>query len=136
MNTSLPPQEINALSAANHQLFMVIDKYLDTHWDMLTPEERSVLESSKWQLFNIASDLNAQAATLQLKLLEADLKTLQKCTQVMLITAEKIQHVKKAIEIATKAVTLASEVFLAASSGNSTFLTDAANKLLEALNLQ
>lgn len=136
MNTSLPPQEINALSAAYHQLFMVIDKYLDTHWDMLTPEERSVLESSKWQLFNVASDLNAQAATLQLQLLEADLKTLQKCTQAMLITAEKIQHVKKAIEIATKAVTLASEVFLAASSGNSTFLTDAANKLLEALNLQ
>lgn len=135
MNTTLSPQEINALSAAYHQLFLVIDQYLDIHWDTLTSEERSVLESGKWQLFNTASDLNAEAATIQLQMLEADLKTLQQCTQKMLITIDKIQHVKKAIEVATKAVTLGAEIFLAASSGNSTLLGNAANNLLEALNL-
>ncbi len=135
MNTTLPAQQINALSAAYHQLFLVTDLYLDIHWDTLTAEERSVLESRKWQLFNTASDLNAEAATLTLQLLETDLKTLQQCAQEMLITVEKIQHVKKAIEIATKAVTLGAEIFLAASSGNSSLLGNAARNLLEALNL-
>ena len=130
MNRQLTDDEVFELSKAFHSLSTEIGNYRYNHWDELTVGQRTDLENKQWTLFNTASDLNAKSVLLKAKLADQDLVTLQSATKGMQEVAKKIQGIKHAIAIATKAIALSGAIYAAASTGNVGAVVSAASALI------
>lgn len=134
MSRALNAEEIFELSKAFHALATVLREYRYDHWDELTPEQRSDLEKKQWTLFNTASDLNARSVLIKVKLIKEDIDVLCATTSSMQAAAQKIQDIKHAISIATKAVAFGGAI-RAASTGNIAALIPAASALIKEIGV-
>lgn len=130
MNRKLTDDDVFELSRAFHSLSIEIGEYRYDHWDELTAGQRADLENKQWTLFNTASDLNAKSVLLKAKLADQDLATLQSATNAMQGVAKKIQGIKHAIAIATKAIALSGAIYAATSTGDVAGVVSAASALI------
>jgi len=134
MSNELSPDEVYELSKSFHDLSVTLGNFRYDNWNNLTPVQRNDLEAKQWTLFNTSSDLNAQSVILKIKLLDSDIQILKNCTDAMKESADKINSVKQAIVIATKAVAFGGSLYIAASTGNITAMIDAAQNLYDEIN--
>lgn len=134
MEKELSANDAFELSKAFHKLSSVLGHYRYDHWDNLTASQRNDLESKQWTLFNISSDLNAKSVLLKIKLIEPDLQTLQSATDAMHAVTQKIQDIKHAIRIATKAIAFGGAIYVGASTGNVGLIVSAASDLISEIN--
>lgn len=135
MSRALNAGEIFELSKAFHALSTILGVYRYDHWDELTSKQRADLEGHQWTLFNTASDLNARSALIKVKLIQEDIDVLKATASAMQATAQKIQDIKHAIRIATKAIAFSGAVYLAATTGNVAALIPAATALMNEIGV-
>lgn len=124
-------EELLELSKTFHEMSIILGNYRLANWHDLTRGQRANLESKQWTLFNTASDLNAMSVVKRIKLLEAELEVLKQTTEAMKRSAEKINNIKHAIEIAGKAVAFAGAIYVAGSTGNIPVLLETAKELID-----
>jgi len=70
----------------------------------------------------------------KINMAQGDIDVLKEATSSMQASAKKIQTIKHAINIATKALALGGAIYLAASTGNVTTLIPAASVLIKEIN--
>lgn len=135
MSRGITAEEVFELSKAFHTLSVILGNYRYDHWDDLSAKQRSDLEDNQWTLFNTASDLNARSVLIKIKLIEKEIDVLKDATSSMQAAAKKIQDIKHAISIATKAVAFGGAIYVAASTGNIAVLIPAASALIKEIGI-
>ena len=106
----LSSQEAFQLSKAVRDLSVSLGDYRFGKWDKLVAKQRKAIEDAEWSLLNASSDIRTAAVGLVLDETQLSYEKLQQTTSDAKKTVEQLADIRKAITIATAAVSLAGAI--------------------------
>lgn len=130
MMQELTAADMHRLAEACYEFAKALRIYRDDHWDALTDQERDDLKRLHHMLIDTSRSLVTDAIIQSLIAIGTSVAVLNECAAGLKQAAERIANVKKAIELATKTITLVASISVAAATGNITALIGAAGEVL------
>lgn len=127
----LTSKEAFQLSKGLRNVSIAIGDYRFQQWDGLSESQRRTLEDAEWSLLNASSDVLTAAVGLVLDETQWGCDALKKLTDSAKETLKQLAAMRKAIRIATAAVSLAAAIVskdLGAIAKNAAVLNDILNK--------
>jgi hypothetical protein len=106
----LTSQEAFLLAKSFRDLSVSIGDYRFANWSHLTDKQRKALEDTEWSLLNASADIRTVAVGLVLDETQLSYEKLQQTTVDAKKAVEQLADIRKAITIATAAVSLAGAV--------------------------
>ena len=115
------------LASDFHDLAVSLGNYKFSHWDELTPAQRTNLDNLQWTLMNYSSDFSTQAIQISLDDIKGSLASIKKSTDAAKDALSKIIAINKVVGIASAAAVLAASI----TSGSPTGIATAAKGLFD-----
>ncbi|RJQ54003.1 MAG: hypothetical protein C4530_17300 [Desulfobacteraceae bacterium] len=112
----LSSPEAFQMSKSFRDLSVSIGDYRFANWSQLSDKQRRAFEDAEWSLLNASADIRTAAVGLVLEETELSFERLHKTTSEAKKTIERLEDTRKAIKIATAAVSLAGAIISRDSS--------------------
>ncbi len=106
----LSSEEAFQLSKSFRELSVSLGDYRFANWSKLSDKEKRACEDAEWSLLNASADIRTAAVGLVLEETELSFSRLQQTTAEAKKTIKRLEDIRKAINIATAAVSLAGAI--------------------------
>jgi len=107
---TLSSQDAFQLSKSFRDISVWLGNYRFAKWDQMSEEQRRAIEDAEWSLLNASADIRTVAIGLVLDETHLSYEALQEVTSDAKRTLEQLAAIRKAITIATAAVSLAGAI--------------------------
>jgi hypothetical protein len=103
---TLDAEQSRTMAKSYSDLATALADYRFAHWDALTREERTEIESREWTLRSYSSDMAAHAITLAVSDSAETVAGITRATKKLIAASRKIAGARSALAIATAAIAL------------------------------